>query len=173
MLTVVDAWFDSVETPVGRLYAARSAEGICLVGLKCSSDSQFHRLAAARGIRLIARSSSRLRPFFDEVAAYLSGDLRKFRSSVDLAGVPPFQHTALRQTARIPYGRTASYGEVARRSGSPRAARAVGSAMAANPVPLLIPCHRVILANGETGRYGGGAKLKSWLLRLEASRNVS
>ena len=87
---------------------------------------------------------------------------------LDLAGLPPFHEKVLAAARRISYGRTATYGELAARAGSPRAARAVGQAMAHNPVPLIIPCHRVLAAGGRLGGYGGGLDLKRRLLGLES-----
>ena len=78
-----------------------------------------------------------------------------------------FQRRVWAETAKIPFGETVSYGELAARAGSPRAARAVGSAMANNPLPILVPCHRIICSNGGLGGYGGGLDMKRWLLRHE------
>jgi methylated-DNA-[protein]-cysteine S-methyltransferase len=103
-----------------------------------------------------------------EILEYLSGRRRKFTVPLDLAGLPPFHEKVLAAARRIPYGRTATYGELAARAGSPRAARAVGQAMARNPVPLIIPCHRVVASGGGLGGFGGGLDLKRRLLDLEA-----
>jgi len=124
----------------------------------------------------VARAPEKLCGFFRDLRSFCAGRLKRFHLAADLAGVPPFQKRALEAVARIPYGRTASYGMIARRIGSPAAARAVGSAVARNPVPLLIPCHRVIRGNGQMGGFGAGVEAKRWLLALEAGslpRNVS
>ncbi|MCK4277043.1 MAG: methylated-DNA--[protein]-cysteine S-methyltransferase, partial [Phycisphaerae bacterium] len=102
-----------------------------------------------------------------QIRAYCAGRLRRFTVAIDLSGIPPFHRKVLTAARRIPYGRTATYGELARRAGSPRAARAVGQAMAHNPVALLIPCHRVVAAGGGLGGFGGGLALKRRLLALE------
>ncbi|MDI3298001.1 MAG: methylated-DNA--[protein]-cysteine S-methyltransferase [Bacillota bacterium] len=101
----------------------------------------------------------------DQLQAYLAGRLRRFDLPLDLRGTP-FQLAVWRELLRLPYGRTVAYGELASRLGRPRAARAVGGAMAANPVPLIVPCHRVVAGKG-LGGYGGGLEMKRRLLRLE------
>jgi methylated-DNA-[protein]-cysteine S-methyltransferase len=103
-----------------------------------------------------------------EILEYLAGRRREFTVPLDLAGLPPFHEKVLAAARRISYGRTATYGELAARAGSPRAARAVGQAMAHNPVPLIIPCHRVLAAGGRLGGYGGGLDLKRRLLGMES-----
>ena len=99
---------------------------------------------------------------------YLAGRRRRFTVPVDLSGVPAFQRRVLQALRRVPYGRTITYGQLAARAGRPRAARAVGQAMAHNPVPLIVPCHRVVASGGGLGGFGGGLALKRRLLALEA-----
>jgi O-6-methylguanine DNA methyltransferase len=103
-----------------------------------------------------------------EVGQYLAGRRRRFTVPVDLSGVPAFQRRVLQALRRVPYGRTITYGQLAARAGRPRAARAVGQAMAHNPVPLIVPCHRVVASGGGLGGFGGGLALKRRLLALEA-----
>lgn len=103
-----------------------------------------------------------------QVKSYLKGDLRSFDIPLDLQAAGPFTEKVWQVVGRIPYGRTESYGTIARRAGSPRAARAVGSAMARNPVPLVIPCHRVTAADG-LGGFSPSVELKAELLGLEAA----
>jgi len=95
---------------------------------------------------------------------------RRFTVPLDLSGLSPFHRRVLQAARRIPYGRTATYSDLARRVGRPLAARAVGQAMARNPVPLVIPCHRVVASGGGLGGYGGGLDLKRRLLALEGAR---
>ena len=103
----------------------------------------------------------------NELAAYFAGERVPFRTKLDLGAGTPFQREVWRALRRIPYGQTASYGDIARRVGRPRACRAVGAANGANPVPILVPCHRVIRASGELGGYGAGLPIKRWLLHHE------
>ncbi|MCX6827569.1 MAG: methylated-DNA--[protein]-cysteine S-methyltransferase [candidate division Zixibacteria bacterium] len=100
-----------------------------------------------------------------EIKAYLNGRLKKFSLRLDITGTP-FQKKVLKKVINIPYGETATYGEIARAIGRPKAARAVGSANASNCLPLVIPCHRVLASNG-LGGYRGGLKIKQSLLQLE------
>lgn len=104
-----------------------------------------------------------------QIEDFLSGERESFDLPLDLRGTP-FQLAVWRELLRIPYGEVRSYGEVARAIGRPRAVRAVGAANGANPLPLLVPCHRVVASGGRLGGYGGGLELKRRLLALEASR---
>jgi len=117
-------------------------------------------VATRGGRRHIARARAELRE-------YLAGRRTFFSVPVDLGGIGDFQARVLAEAARIPYGTTASYAELARTIGHPRASRAVGNALGANPVPLVIPCHRVIRGDGTWGHYAFGGTMKTALLRLE------
>ncbi|MGH7356866.1 MAG: methylated-DNA--[protein]-cysteine S-methyltransferase, partial [Candidatus Rokuibacteriota bacterium] len=116
--------------------------------------------ATAAGRRHAARARR-------ELAEYLAGRRAVFSVALDLAGLPPFQAKVLSQAGRIPYGRTRSYIELARRAGRPRAARAVGNALATKPVPILVPCHRVIRRDGTWNHSAFGGWMKTQLLTLE------
>ena len=107
--------------------------------------------------------------FARELDAYFDRRLRTFTTPVDLALVDGFARRVLEWTARIPYGVVATYGELAKRAGSPRGGRAAGNALHGNPVPILIPCHRVVPAGGGLGGYGGCEERKAMLLGLEES----
>ena len=156
-----------------RLRAALRAAGAAPRALGRS----FRVEASARGVRRLApgagvgadsaaarRLAARARA---ELAEYLAGRRTFFSVPVDLGGLPPFQRRVLAAARRIPFGATVSYAELARRIGRPRAARAVGNALGANPVPVLVPCHRVIRGDGTWGRYAFGGAMKTALLRLE------
>jgi methylated-DNA-[protein]-cysteine S-methyltransferase len=105
-----------------------------------------------------------------ELESYFAGDLREFSVPWSLALVPEgFGRRVLEATAEVPYGAVATYGEVAARAGSPRGARAAGNALNANPVPIVVPCHRVVPANGGIGGYGGREDRKEALLKLEGA----
>lgn len=103
----------------------------------------------------------------EEVQAYFAGSLRAFSIPVDLSGASAFTRMVLEATATIPYGTTTSYGDIARMIGMPGATQAVGNALGANPVPIVIPCHRVIRSDGSMGWFTGGPQVKRALLRLE------
>lgn len=104
-----------------------------------------------------------------QVCQYLDGQRRDFQVSLDLSGYTPFQRQVWEATRRIPYGETRSYAWLARQIGKPRAARAVGQALGANPVPMLVPCHRVLASDGSLGGYTGGLALKRRLLLMEGA----
>ncbi len=140
-----------------------------------SSLGQIRATATARGIseltfvdRSTARASANphLKKLRAELDRYFDGKLRKFSVALDLSGTP-FRLRVWRELARIPYGETISYIELARRVGNPKASRAVGGANGANPVCILIPCHRVIAADGTLGGYSAGLSRKENLLALE------
>lgn len=116
--------------------------------------------ATRRGARYAAQAR-------EELAEYLAGRRTFFAVPVDLAGIGDFQARVLREAARIPYGATTSYAGLAARIGHPKASRAVGNALGANPVPVLVPCHRIIRGDGSWGHYAFGAPMKTALLTLE------
>jgi methylated-DNA-[protein]-cysteine S-methyltransferase len=135
-----------------RLEVAASERGVVRVGLGAGG---------AHGPRRLVERARQ------ELTDYLAGRRTFFSVPLDLAGVPPFQARVLAAAGRIPFGEVVSYAGLAARIGHPRAARAVGNALAANPVPLLLPCHRVIRGDGTWGHYALGAGLKTRLLQLE------
>ena len=103
----------------------------------------------------------------DQLAAYFAGDLRNFTIPLDLDAASEFTRRVLKATAEIPYGETRTYGEIAEAIGSPGATQAVGNALGANPIPVVIPCHRVVRADGSMGWFTGGPHIKRMLLDLE------
>lgn len=105
----------------------------------------------------------------DQLEAYFAGDLNKWEIPLDWRLSEGFRRQALQVTYKIPYGNTLSYGEIAKKLKNPKAARAVGSAMATNPISIVVPCHRVVKGTGEIGNYGGGNSVKKKLLQLEGN----
>lgn len=120
-------------------------------------------------LRLVSRETPLLSKGRDEILAYLRGERRSFDLPLDPMGTP-FQQAVWAELRRIPYGETRSYGQVAAGIGKPKAVRAVGQANHRNPLPIFIPCHRVIGASGKLTGYGGGLDLKQKLLELEGAR---
>jgi O-6-methylguanine DNA methyltransferase len=106
----------------------------------------------------------------EQLQRYYAGETVAFRAKLDLEGYTPFERQVWAVTSRIPYGQTGSYSWVAEKVGSPRAYRAVGAALAKNPIPIIIPCHRVLRKDGTLGGYGGGLDMKRHLLEMEAKR---
>ncbi len=100
---------------------------------------------------------------------YFAGNVRRFQTRTDWSLIGPFARRVLKATTAIPFGGVLSYGEVAAEAGSPRGSRAAGNALGSNPIPIVIPCHRVLLSGGVLGGYGGGPERKRWLLELEGA----
>jgi methylated-DNA-[protein]-cysteine S-methyltransferase len=125
-------------------------------------------LAHAFGVRVL-RSPKPIDPARRELDEYFGGKRRQFDLPVDVALLAEFNQRVLRELARVPYGEVVTYGELAARAARPRAARAVGSVMNRNPLPIVLPCHRVIGANGKLVGYAGGLERKEALLRLEGA----
>lgn len=152
-----------LELPVvGRVRVEASAQGVHRIDFLAAKTSGEGGGAPPRAERWLALAQA-------ELEAYTRGELSAFTVPVDLAGRTAFQQRVLKACRRIPYGAMATYGDLARQVGSPGAARAVGQVMAHNPVPLVIPCHRVVGRGGLTG-FGGGLPLKERLLLLEEPR---
>jgi methylated-DNA-[protein]-cysteine S-methyltransferase len=147
---------ESIESPLGELLAVVDERG-ALVAL------DFEDSPGRPGLR---RDAARLRPVARALERYFAGELRAFELALAPEGTP-FQLRVWRALEQIPYGTTLSYGELARRIGAPRAVRAVGRANGSNPIPIVIPCHRVIGADGTLTGYGGGIERKRRLLELE------
>ena len=155
-------------TSLGRLWLAASEAGLVAIeqGL---SQAEFTAWLARRFHRAAVYAPARLRAVAAEVEDYLSGERREFDLSIDWTGMTAFQRAALRATCAIPRGQTRTYAQIAAQIGRPRAARAVGRAEATNPLPLVIPCHRVVGTDGGLHGYGlaRGLKTKAWLLEME------
>ncbi len=158
---------------LGRLRLAATHAGLCKLALGAEDDAAFHAwlLRVVQPSRLTCQQTPPINQALAEIKAYLAGKLRTFQTPLDLRGTP-FQRQVWAEVARIPYGDTAAYGEIAARIRRPRAVRAVGAANGANPLPLFIPCHRVLGANGALRGYGGGLELKAALLQLESTSNT-
>jgi methylated-DNA-[protein]-cysteine S-methyltransferase len=159
----------SMPTPIGRLRLAASARGLVRLELPSAHAEARMNLWLALHFPNAPRRSGVtpiLRKAATELEAYFTGRLRAFSLPVELAGTP-FQVAVWEQVARVPFGATSTYGDIARGVASPSAVRAVGGAQAANPIPIVIPCHRVIGADGALTGYGGGLAVKKWLLDHE------
>jgi len=165
-LGLVDIGFDVVETPVGELLVAASDRGLAAISFDPDPDDKLERFARIAGPRVLrsARAVDRARR---ELDGYFAGRLRRFDLALDFRALPPFTVTVLRELARVRYGETTTYGELARRVGRPRAARAVGTVLHHNRIPIVLPCHRVVGATGGLVGYAGGLDLKRRLLELE------
>jgi methylated-DNA-[protein]-cysteine S-methyltransferase len=157
------------DTPVGILGLAAGERGLRRVSYARGEDEFLERLLAEHGDVPVLRSDA-LDGVRRALERYFAGRRLDFDLKVDLSGMPEFHRRVLVQTARIPAGHVLTYTEVARRAGSPRASRAAGNALHNNPVAIVVPCHRVLRADGSLGGYGGGLPIKEWLLEHEGAR---
>ncbi len=158
-------WSVAEGTPLGTIWVIASARGVRRVIFGDHGEWEWVRARAADP-GMERREDGLAAQALAQILEYLRGTRRTFTVPLDPEGTP-FQQRVWAETARIPYGEVITYRELARRIGQPGAARAVGQALRANPLPILIPCHRVIAADGRPGGYTGGFHLKRWLLRLE------
>ena len=149
-----------LETPIGELLLAGDADGLSMIGFPKGSMRREPEPDWIFNEKPLSKARQQLREYF-------SGERRAFDLPLKLSGTE-FQVAVLRALLEIPYGETVSYGEIAKRIGRPRAVRAVGAANGRNPLPIVVPCHRVIGSTGDLTGFGGGLDTKEALLRLEA-----
>lgn len=165
---LLDAGYDVIETPIGPLLLAATERGLVRIAFDPEPEAQLERLARVAGPRVL-RSARQVEPVRRQLDEYFAGRRMTFDLDVDLRGVAPFAERVLAELARVPFGETTTYGALATRVGAPSAARAVGTVMNRNPIPIVLPCHRVVGANGSLVGYGGGIERKERLLRLEGA----
>jgi methylated-DNA-[protein]-cysteine S-methyltransferase len=165
---LLDVAYDLVDTPVGTLLVAATDRGLCRIAYDAEPEREVERLAHAFGVRVM-RSPRPIEPARRQLDEYFSGSRHSFDLPVDLELLAEFNRRVLRELARVPYGEVVTYGELATRAARPRAARAVGTVMNRNPLPIVLPCHRVIGASGKLVGYAGGLERKESLLRLEGA----
>lgn len=166
---LADVAYARTDSPIGPLAIAATTRGLVRLAFVrdgVSEEAVAADLAASVSPRVL-EAPALLDPVRRELDEYFAGDRRRFELAVDWRLVRGFGRAVLMATAAIDYGDTASYTEVARRAGSPRAYRAAGNALHRNPIPIVIPCHRVLHAGGGLGGYGGGLEAKRFLLGLE------
>jgi methylated-DNA-[protein]-cysteine S-methyltransferase len=165
---VLDVSYRTIDSPVGSLLLAATREGLVRVAFdREDHDAVLARLAAEISPRIL-RAPHRLDGAATQLDEYFGGRRRTFDVPIDLQLAHGFRRTVLTHLGEIAYGETASYAMVAAASGSPAAVRAVGSACANNPLPLVVPCHRVVRSDGSIGQYLGGTDAKQALLAMEA-----
>jgi methylated-DNA-[protein]-cysteine S-methyltransferase len=160
---IVDVRYDIIDSPVGKLLVAATERG--LARIHYDPEGQEDELARVFGRRVLRSPIDEVRRELDE---YFDGRRREFDLPLDLR-VAAFNAEVLDELARIPYGLTTTYGALAAKVGHPRAARAVGTVMNRNPIPIVLPCHRVVGANGSLTGYAGGLDRKLQLLQLEGA----
>jgi methylated-DNA-[protein]-cysteine S-methyltransferase len=166
---LVDVSFDVADTPVGPLLLAVTEAGLCRISFDPEPERETDELARTFGVRVLRspREVDRVRRELDE---YFDGRRRTFDLPLDLRGRTGFSREILDRLARVPYGEVTTYKSLAVEAGNPHAARAVGTIMNRNPIPIVLPCHRVVGSNGSLVGYGGGLDRKRQLLDLESGR---
>lgn len=167
--TDVDVAYDVLDTPVGEIVAALSPQGLVRIAYtdwNGGADAVLDDLATRLSPRVLA-APARLEPLKRELEEYFAGRRTSFETPVDWSLVVAFGRRVLEATAAIPFGATSTYGRIAAEAGNPRAARATGNALGHNPVPIVVPCHRVLAAGNKLGGYTGGTDRKELLLGVE------
>ncbi|MBA3807413.1 MAG: methylated-DNA--[protein]-cysteine S-methyltransferase [Solirubrobacterales bacterium] len=166
---LTDVSYSPLDSPFGPLLAAATARGLVRLAFPEENvDAVLEGLARRLSPRIVEAS----RPFETvrrELEGYFAGSRRAFEVALDWSLIGPFGRRVLHATAEIPYGGVLSYAEVAAEAGSPRGSRAAGNALGSNPIPIVIPCHRVLRSGGALGGYGGGLERKRYLLNLEGA----
>ena len=164
---LLDAAFDVVtDTPIGDLLVGVTDHGVCRIHFDPDPERELESLARQFGPRVLRSARPVDRKQLDE---YFAGRRRSFELDWDVRHLPAYNQRVLEELARVEYGRTTTYGTLAAITGNPRAARAVGTVMNRNPIPIVLPCHRVVGAGGKLTGYAGGLERKELLLRLEGA----
>jgi methylated-DNA-[protein]-cysteine S-methyltransferase len=165
---LLDVAYAHADSPLGPLLLATTPRGLACVSYSGfrSEDKTLEGLATRLSPRVV-EAPARLDDARRQLDEYFSGRLTEFSLPIDWSLVGDFGRRVLGRTAQIPYGAVSTYGDVARAIGSPRAARATGNALGANPMPIVVPCHRVVASGGKMGGYTGGIERKQLLLTLE------
>jgi methylated-DNA-[protein]-cysteine S-methyltransferase len=153
-------YYRYLETPIGELLLAGEDEALCLIGFPEGPMQRTPEVGWTYNLGPFQAAA-------DQLLEYFAGYRKDFALPIQLSGTS-FQLRVLDELRKIPYGESVSYGDIALRIGKPKAVRAVGTANGRNPIPIIVPCHRVIRANGDLTGFGGGVKTKKALLKLEA-----
>ena len=168
---LIDLAYERHESPFGTLLVVAGDTGIVRIGLDAEGEERvLEQLATKVSPRIAVTGHDSITLARRQLDEYFGGKLRRFELPLDWQLTRGFRRQVLRETAAIPYGSTASYSQMAERAGSPRAVRAAGSALATNPLPIVVPCHRVLRSDGSVGSYGGGSPMKAALLAMERDR---
>ncbi len=166
---LLDVAYTTTDSPFGQLLLAATPRGLVRIGLPSQDADELLQDLAIRVSPRVLEAPAGLEEARRELDLYFNGRLRDFELSLDWRLSRKFRRRALRAVARIPYGQTRSYSEVARRAGNERAVRAAGTACGTNPIPIVVPCHRVLRSGGGLGGYGGGLPMKRALLEIEGA----
>lgn len=165
----LDVTYRTVDSPVGPLLLAATTSGLVRVAFVSDDESRVLEALAERVSPRILRGGTRLDGAAREIDEYFEGRRTSFDVALDFRLASGFRRAVLDQLGQIRFGSTASYGAVASAAGNPKAVRAVGTACATNPLPIVVPCHRVLRSDGTLGGYAGGIEAKRTLLKLEGA----
>jgi methylated-DNA-[protein]-cysteine S-methyltransferase len=164
---MVTLGYSVLDSPLGPLWAAVGERGVATISYGQEPDErELRRLVAVFGPGIVP-DRKRTAQLARELDQYFAGKRRAFDIPADLSGLTPFYRSILKATARVPYGKVITYATAARRAGNERASRAAGGALSSNPIPIVVPCHRVVATDGTLGGYAGGLDAKRRLLALE------
>lgn len=166
---LLDVAYRTLDSPLGALLLAATGDGLVRVAFEGEGHEAVLAELAGEISPRVLRAPARLDAVARQLDAYFVGARRRFEVPVDLRLSHGFRRGVLEHLRQIPYGETESYAVVARAAGSPNAVRAAGSACATNPIPVVVPCHRVVRSDGTIGQYRGGVEAKRFLLALEAA----
>jgi methylated-DNA-[protein]-cysteine S-methyltransferase len=167
---LLDVAYATLDTPLGKAAVAATPLGLVRVALPNESLDQMLTGIAAKLSPRILEYPARLDDARRELEEYFEGQRDRFELRLDWRlSHPGFYRRVLRATSRVPFGEMITYRDAAERAGNPRAFRAAGTAVGSNPIPIVVPCHRVIRSDGEIGNYGGGPEMKRFLLQLEGA----
>ena len=160
-------YYSCVNSPFGTVFVAKTMKGICYIHLSKISEAEFQSFLRKKFKKTPIRDDKKLKSAINELLDYFNGNQVNFKSILDLSVGTPFQRKVWGKIGEIPYGELRTYQWIAREIGNLNAVRAVGNAVGKNPVPPIIPCHRVIRTDGNLGGFSSGIPLKKWLLKLE------
>jgi methylated-DNA-[protein]-cysteine S-methyltransferase len=163
---LVDVAYATVDSPVGPLLVVGTRRGLVELAYDPDLDRELSRLSTRISPRVL-EAPAKLDPVRRELDEYFSGRRLEFDLPIDWSLTSGFTQRVLRATARVPYGEVSTYREMASKAGNSKAVRAAGNALGANPIPIVVPCHRILRTGGALGGYGGGPERKEFLLRLE------
>jgi methylated-DNA-[protein]-cysteine S-methyltransferase len=166
---LIDVAYTTIDSPFGGLLAAGTERGLVRLAFPEEDSEEVLEGLARRVSPRILRSAPRLDPLARELDGYFAGRLKEFEFRQDWTLIGPFASRVLSAAAAIPYGGVLTYSEVAGKAGSPRGSRAAGNALGSNPIPIVVPCHRVLRTGGSLGGYAGGLERKRLLLELEGA----
>lgn len=165
---LIDVAYEMHDSPFGPLLVGATQTGLVRVGLSAESEEEVLEDIARRfSPRIVRTGRPQITTTRSQLDEYFSGERKEFDLELDWQLTRGFRRQVLQVTDHIPYGETRSYSDVALEAGSPKAVRAAGSALATNPLPIVVPCHRVLRSDGKVGSYLGGSSMKETLLEME------